>query len=135
MLSLERRLHGDTKSVHWSPEDIERLSRHYGTRTPDGASQRRDAWSVGVPPLPLATKSDDGATRTFTISTGSIDRMGDAINPHGWHTAGYMRNPVVLWGHDYSRPPIGRATSVWREGESLKAKMVFASSSFAHSRP
>jgi HK97 family phage prohead protease len=76
-------------------------------------------------------KADDGKAISFVISTNSVDRMGDVINVHGWKTAAFTRNPTVLWAHNHHAPPIGRATKLWREGNALKASMVFASSAFA----
>jgi len=48
----------------------------------------------------------------FVISTASIDREGDIINPDGWDLENYKQNPVVLWAHDYWTPPIGKALDV-----------------------
>jgi len=130
---IETRLWGDGKWVDWSSEDIERICEKFGIRSSIGAvSLRRDVVS-GIPPLlsPPVAKADDGKSMSFTISTGSVDRMGDTINPHGWRTAGFSRNPVVLWAHNHKAPPVGRATKIWREGDALKASMVFASSGFA----
>src|SRR5262249_23285918 len=39
----------------------------------------------------------------------------------------YKRNPVVLWGHDSSRTPIGSGR-VWREGKALMGAVRFAPS-------
>lgn len=35
------------------------------------------------------------------ISTGGVDRDKDRVFPQGAKTENYMRNPVVLWGHNY----------------------------------
>ena len=81
------------------------------------------------PAAPVVSKatSDDSRTFTFTISSASIDRMGDTIAVAGWKLDNFKRNPVVLWGHDGSMLPVGRATSVWVQGGKLKAKAEFAS--------
>jgi HK97 family phage prohead protease len=42
------------------------------------------------------------------ITTASPDRMGDTIAAAGWDLSNYLRNPVVLYGHDYRSLPIGR---------------------------
>ena len=54
-----------------------------------------------------------------------MDRQGDTVNVDGWHTRGYLKNPVVLWGHDYSIPPIGKATAIWKQDGALKATVQF----------
>jgi HK97 family phage prohead protease len=61
----------------------------------------------------------------FVLSDGSVDRMGDTIDPDGWETDAFMRNPVILWAHDSSAPPIGRALNVWSDGTRLMADIEF----------
>ena len=68
---------------------------------------------------------------TFVISSEEVDRHGDVILAEGWRLAAYQRNPVFLWAHDYTRPVIGRAVSVWPEPEQLLARMEFAPTDFA----
>jgi HK97 family phage prohead protease len=64
---------------------------------------------------------DDKRELLFTISTDSVDRSGDKINQDGWQLDNYRKNPVVLWAHDYSKPPIGTSDKVWIEGGKLKS--------------
>lgn len=59
-------------------------------------------------------------TLKFVISTKSVDRHGDTVNPKGWELEPYRKNPVVLFGHDYGSPPVAKATSV----ELVKNKLV-----------
>ena len=68
---------------------------------------------------------------TFVASTGGVDRHGDTVAPEGWRLDAYRENPVVLWAHDYRRPAIGRAQSVWRDGGALLARLEFAGTEFA----
>lgn len=70
--------------------------------------------------------ADDGSRRmTFTISTASIDRYGDTIAVDGWQLEAYRANPVVLWAHDQSSLPLGRATRVEVDGAALVAEAEF----------
>lgn len=48
----------------------------------------------------------------FIGSDESLDRDGDTISIDGWDISAYMKNPVVIYGHDYSSLPIARAVSV-----------------------
>lgn len=72
-------------------------------------------------------RAGDGESRSavFTISTASVDRMGDTIAVDGWKLDAYRKNPVVLWGHDAESLPVARADKVWIEGGKLKAEATF----------
>jgi len=48
----------------------------------------------------------------FIGSTEASDRDGDIILASGWELDNYKANPVFLWAHDYSKPPIGKAIDV-----------------------
>ena len=67
----------------------------------------------------------------ITAAVGSEDRKGDLIDSDGWKLDGFRRNPVFLWAHDRSLPPIGKANRVWVEGIALKALIEFAPTAFA----
>jgi len=62
----------------------------------------------------------------FTISTANLDRHGDTVAVDGWDTDAYMRNPVVLFGHNYDAPPIGRCVSLRKTSNALIATAEFA---------
>ena len=72
-------------------------------------------------------KAAEGESRrmTFTISTASVDRMGDTIAVEGWDLADFRKNPVVLWAHDQGAPPVGKATRVAVEKGKLVADVEF----------
>ena len=72
-------------------------------------------------------KAIDGENLTvdFTISTASVDRMGDTIAVDGWKLDTYRKNPVVLWAHDSSLLPIAKATDLRVEDGKLKARAQF----------
>ena len=72
-----------------------------------------------------------GSPMTFVVSTDEVDRHGDTISVEGWRLAAYMRNPVFLWAHNYTRPAIGRAVDLWKEDHRLMAMMEFAPTEFA----
>lgn len=77
--------------------------------------------------LPTEAKANvDERTVEFVISTASVDRMGDTIAVDGWKLDNFRKNPVVLWAHDPSTLPIAKATAVWIEDKSLRARAEFA---------
>ena len=61
-------------------------------------------------------------------STDAIDRDGDVIPVDGWDTDNYLKNPVVLFGHDYHMLPVGRALSVTISEDGLDFDLEFPSS-------
>jgi len=62
----------------------------------------------------------------FCLSDGTVDRMGDTIAADGWVLDGYQKNPVVLWAHDASSPPIGRGINIRVSDERLLGEVEFA---------
>lgn len=76
----------------------------------------------------LKPKAVDEKSRRirFCFSDGSVDRSGDRIEPDGWDTASFLKNPVALWAHDSYAPPIGRAGNVGVEGDRLMGDIEFA---------
>jgi HK97 family phage prohead protease len=65
------------------------------------------------------------------ISTDSLDRQNDTINQGGWMTDNYMRNPVVMWAHDYygmtpsGGVPVGLTHSLRLDPQGLIANFSF----------
>gem|GEM_PF-1408783 len=64
-------------------------------------------------------------TLQFTISTGAIDRDNDTIDPDGWNLENYMKNPVVLFAHDYRSLPVANSLATWVENGKLKSRAKF----------
>lgn len=79
----------------------------------------------GLPDAEVKAEDDATRTITFTISTAAVDRDDDTIAVEGWELANYLKNPVVLWGHDHVSPPIAKALATWVEGGKLKSKAQF----------
>ena len=62
----------------------------------------------------------------FICSTGDVDRDNDVIDQSGWSLSAYRSNSVLLWAHDHSVLPIGKAVSIGVEGGKLVAVFEFA---------
>lgn len=66
-------------------------------------------------------------TLEFIGSTADVDRYGDIIDVAGWDVKNYLKNPVFLWAHDYSQPPVGKAIKVKKSDDGLTFRIQFAS--------
>ena len=53
------------------------------------------------------------------------DLEGEVIKEDAWILDVYKRNPVLMWAHDTTRLPIGRADVEVRKGEGLVARLEF----------
>jgi hypothetical protein len=52
-----------------------------------------------------ATSIDEEATSvTFVISTNQEDGYGEVVDQKSWDFKSYLKNPLVLWGHDSYEP-------------------------------
>jgi len=60
------------------------------------------------------------------ISTRDVDRDREVLVPKGAMMDHFQLAPQVLWGHDYSLPPIGKAEWVAVDDYGLKSKTVYA---------
>jgi Escherichia/Staphylococcus phage prohead protease len=64
------------------------------------------------------------------ISTAAPDRAGDVIVPAGLRNADeFLRNPVVLWAHQRSMPPIGTCERLTIEADRVVAETKFSATS------
>lgn len=77
--------------------------------------------------LGVDVKSVEGEPGTFwfTASTDARDRQGDVIVQNTWKVADFMKNPVILWAHNYYETPIGKATEIKMGPDSLSVKIQF----------
>lgn len=82
----------------------------------------------------ICERVDDGQTAgpiRFTASTEGVKRDGKDLSAASWLLDPYLRNPVVLWTHDYMGRtlPIGKTVSlsVDADGGKLSADVLFDS--------
>lgn len=60
----------------------------------------------------IAAAAARGDEPQITISTVALDRDRDEVQPEGGDFSAYLRNPVVLFGHDRSGLPVGSTTTL-----------------------
>lgn len=68
----------------------------------------------------------DETTRTveFVASDESVDRYGDIVRSD-WNLKPFKKNPVFLWNHSYTIPPIGTVEPIEVVGKKLLATSKF----------
>lgn len=71
----------------------------------------------------MIEKADTGEI-TAIASTAVEDRQGEIVEVEGWDIKDFKSNPVILWGHDHSQLPVGKATKTWVEGTGKSAKLM-----------
>jgi HK97 family phage prohead protease len=70
-------------------------------------------------------KNAGGGRYTFIISSSSVDREKDVVDVHGIDLDNFKINPVVLWAHNSSLPPIARAANIRIAEDKLLADVIF----------
>jgi hypothetical protein len=70
-----------------------------------------------------AESATDG-TITAIASTPDVDRYGDVVAP-SWDLKAFKANPVIMHGHDYEGPVVGKATEIELVGEQLMMSVKF----------
>lgn len=68
----------------------------------------------------------DTGTFSFIASTAAVDRQGESIIQSGWEVEKFLQNPVILWAHNYSELPIGKATKITIDETGLKVEGEWA---------
>jgi phage head maturation protease len=83
---------------------------------------------VHVSPRTVKLASDPSALALrAAISTADVDRAGDVIVSTGLrNVAEYLSNPVVLWAHQYTLPPIGTCLALEIQPDRVVAETRFA---------
>lgn len=73
------------------------------------------------------TKSVDPEKKVVKalVSTFDWDRTNERFAPGAWDLTNFKKNPVVLWGHDNTKPPIGKAVAIEETEAGLVAETVF----------
>ena len=72
------------------------------------------------------TGADPERSLDFVLSDKSVDRDNDTINQDGWSLDRYRKNPVVLWAHDSSQPPVAKSLHTWVSDGKLRSINQFA---------
>lgn len=79
----------------------------------------------------MSIDNDEERTFVATISDTSVDMDGDCVYSKGCDIRTIMKNPVVLWSHSHSSPPIGKILGLNITDNSIQAKIKMADTSMA----
>src|SRR5436190_11259654 len=73
-------------------------------------------------------KGIDAEKKTVTayVSTYDWDRTDERFSMGSWRVDNLKKYPVVMWGHDYPRPPVGKAVRIEEDDNGLLAETQFA---------
>ena len=69
--------------------------------------------------------AEDPSIISFLGSDPTVDRVGEIMTLDGWEIDNYVKNPVILFAHDYSLPPIGKAINVSQNEKGLSFDVQF----------
>ena len=75
-------------------------------------------------PAELVGVDEGRNTATFQVTTSARDRAGDRIDGH-WELGAFRRNPIVLFQHQVSQPPVGRAVDIRENARGLISTVEF----------
>jgi hypothetical protein len=90
--------------------------------------QQRDAESLSIATTSLIKPEfgESGRLVTYTFSTPAVGRDLHTVARDAWQLANFELNPVFLWFHDDSQPPIGRVIDIGDVNGSLKGTVEYA---------
>jgi len=69
---------------------------------------------------------DEDRTITAVISTSGVDRDREVVVAKGGDFTNYLKNPVVLFAHNYQELPIAKTLWIKQTGSKITAKAKFA---------
>lgn len=77
-------------------------------------------------------KEAEPGVYTIFATTDDVDRDGDVVVPGGiTNLDSYLtNNPVILFGHDYRRPPVGKAVTGRLKDNAVELDIEFADTEF-----
>jgi len=68
----------------------------------------RKAFDYGI-----KIKAEKGSNQmSFVMTTPSVDRDGEVVDPNGMVADAFLKNPQFLWNHDLFGPPLGNVSSL-----------------------
>ena len=73
----------------------------------------------------------ENKTLRAVFSTGDVDRHGEVVDQKSWILDDFLQNPVVLFGHDHSQPPVGKIVGLGYNADgNLEGEVKFAADEY-----
>lgn len=108
------------------PPDLAEELKSYVEKDGEVAVHRRVSVDKGKP-------LDPGNREVLQyVSTRDIDRDAEILAPDGAVLSEFRKAPQVLWGHDYSIPPIGSDREISSDGYGVRAVTRYAETDLAN---
>jgi phage head maturation protease len=84
--------------------------------------------NIGFTPKEI---NEENYSLRAVFSTADIDRHGEVVDQKSWLLDDFMKNPVVLFGHDHGQPPVGKVTGLGYNGDGdLEGEIQFAAKQY-----
>ena len=93
--AVRHRLYGSINRIAWRPEDVASLVSRFGAGNDRSFAPQARHYQAPSAPAFEKTAAGNNRTFTFTISSATVDRMGDTIAVDGWKLDNFKRNPIV----------------------------------------
>jgi hypothetical protein len=106
------------------PDDF---SKWLAAQSAGGAGQR-DVKVRTVGASVARAAAPDSRVISFQFSDQTVARDGHTIATDGWDLGNFLANPVFLWCHESSNPPVGKVVSIGAQGSRLCGDVEFADS-------
>lgn len=75
--------------------------------------------------------NEEQRTIRAVFSTSDVDRHGEVVDQKSWILDDFLKNPVVLFGHDHSQPPVGIVTGLgYNQDGNLEGEVKFAADEY-----
>ena len=76
--------------------------------------------------MEMKASADNDRVVEFIASKEVVDRSGDVVKIKGIDFKAFKKNPVIMWSHRHSDPPIGKAVGIRKVNDELRIKVQFA---------
>lgn len=101
----------------FTPDEFARLAQ---------SEQSNPQTSVATTSVSAPEFGESGRIVRYTFSTPAVGRDFHTVAADAWQLKNFNRNPVFLWAHDDSQPPIGRVVQIGNVGDVLKGDVEYA---------